>query len=226
MNKVTCKLGAVALALAFSAAAGVAAAAQGAPKYEELPNFHQVSAHLYRGAQPRPGGLRRLAALGVRTVVNLRAADENSHAEEQEARAAGLQYFNVQLPPYARPDDAQIERALALIDAPENRPVFVHCKHGEDRTGTVVAAYRISREGWTYKRAAEEAEQHGMSRMQFEMKDFIADYYEKTLSGGDNGGGHRARHVAGATASVTRRTLEKSYQVANKGLRRVGRAFD
>ncbi|HEX7175277.1 MAG TPA: tyrosine-protein phosphatase [Pyrinomonadaceae bacterium] len=223
MNKVTCKLSAVALALMFSAA--VAATAQDAPKYEELPNFHQVNAHLYRGAQPRAGGVRRLPALGVRTVVNLRAADENSHAEEAEARAAGLQYFNVPLPPYARPDDEQIERALALIDAPENRPVFVHCKYGEDRTGTVVAAYRISREGWTYKRAAVEAEQQGMSRMQFEMKDFIADYYEKTVSGGAGGGGHRARHVAGATASVTRRTLEKSYQVAQKGLRRVGRAF-
>ena len=223
MNNLTCKLSAVALALVFSS---VAAAAQDAPKYEELPNFHQVNAHLYRGAQPRAGGLRRLAALGVRTVVNLRAADKNSRDEEAEARAAGLQYFNVPLPPYARPTDEQVERALALIDAPDNRPVFVHCKHGEDRTGTVLAAYRISREGWTYRRAAEEADQHGMSRMQFEMKDFIADYYEKTLSGGVGGGRHRARHAAGATASVTRRTLEKSYQVAQKGLRRVGRAFD
>ena len=225
MKKPTLKLSAFALALTFSAAAAVAAA-QDAPKYEELPNFHQVNGHLYRGAQPRPDGFRRLAALGVKTVVNLRAADENSRAEELEARAAGLQYFNLPLPPYARPSDEQVERALAVIDAPENRPVFVHCKHGEDRTGTVVAAYRISREGWTYKRAAEEAEQHGMSRMQFEMKDFIADYYEKTLSGGDNGGGHRARHVAGATASVTRRTLEKSYQVAQKSLSRVRHAFD
>src|SRR5918993_748813 len=80
-----------------------------APQYEELPNFHQVNGHLYRGAQPRPDGFRRLAALGVKTVVNLRGADDNSRAEESEARAAGLEYFNVPLPPYARPSDEQVE---------------------------------------------------------------------------------------------------------------------
>ena len=224
MKKPTFKLSAVVLALAFSSA--VAATAQDAPKYEELPNFHQVNAHLYRGAQPRPEGLRRLAALGVKTVVNLRAADENSRAEELEVRAAGLQYFNVPLPAYARPDAEQVERALALIDAPENRPVFVHCKHGEDRTGTVVAVYRISREGWTRERAEEEAEQRGMSRTQFEMRDYIADYYERTRGGRTGGDGHRGRHAAGTAASITRRTLEKSYQVAQKSLNRVRQAFD
>lgn len=211
MKKLTVRLSAVALALAFSAVA----AAQDAPQYEELPNFHQVNADLYRGAQPLPEGFRRLAALGVRTVINLRAADARARAEEQEARAAGLQYFNVALPSYARPTDAQIERALALIDAPENRPVFVHCKHGEDRTGTLVAAYRISREGWTRARAEEEAERHGMSRIQFEMRDYIADYHERIRR--TVGDGHRGRHVAGTAASVTRRTLEKSY----KSLQRV-----
>ena len=90
----------------------------------------------------------------------------------------------------------------------------------------VVAAYRISREGWARARAEDEAERNGMSRAQFEMKDFIAAYYERIVGGRTGGDGHRARHVAGATASVTRRTLEKSYQVAQKGLRRVGRAFD
>ena len=223
MKKLTVELSAVALALTFSAAVAVA---QDAPQYEELPNFHQVNAHLYRGAQPRPEGWRHLAALGVKTVVNLRAADANARAEEREARAAGLQYFNVPLPAYARPSDAQVERALALIDAPENRPVFVHCKHGEDRTGTVVAAYRISREGWTRERAEEEAELRGMSRTQFEMRDYIADYYERIIGGRVGGDGHRGRHVAGAAASATRRTLEKSYQVAQKGLRRVAQAFD
>jgi protein tyrosine/serine phosphatase len=223
MKKLTCKLSAIALALTYFSAA---AAAQDAPQYGELPNFHQVNAQLYRGAQPRPDGFRRLASLGVKTVINLRAADRNARAEEREARAAGLQYFNVPLPPYARATDEQVERALALIDAPENRPVFLHCKHGEDRTGTVVAAYRISREGWTRERAEEEAELRGMSRTQFEMRDYIAHYYERARGGRAGGDGHRGRHAAGAAASATRRTLEKSYQVAQKSLSRVRQAFD
>ena len=43
--------------------------------------------------------------------------------------------------------------------------MFIHCKRGSDRTGTVVACYRISKEGWTDERAITEARQYGMSRI-------------------------------------------------------------
>jgi len=49
-------------------------AAQDATAGAELPRFGQVSERLFRGAQPRPGGIARLAALGIDTVVNLRGA--------------------------------------------------------------------------------------------------------------------------------------------------------
>jgi protein tyrosine/serine phosphatase len=39
----------------------------------DLPNFHEVIAHqLYRGGQPTAAGLRALAAMGIKTVVDLR----------------------------------------------------------------------------------------------------------------------------------------------------------
>src|SRR4051812_37217654 len=63
--------------------------------YAELPSFHAVNARLFRGGQPREGGLRRLAALGVKTVINLRDDDERARDEEREARSLGLRYFNV-----------------------------------------------------------------------------------------------------------------------------------
>jgi len=47
-------------------------AAQSAASYKELPNFHQVSDKLYRGAQPLNGAARKLAELGVKTIINLR----------------------------------------------------------------------------------------------------------------------------------------------------------
>jgi len=84
--------GAVAGAVLCFASVG---AAQSEPQYEELPNFHQVNEQLYRGAQPKRGGIQRLAQLGIKTIVNLRSHDERSRAEEQEALAAGLRYFNV-----------------------------------------------------------------------------------------------------------------------------------
>ncbi len=104
--------------------------AQSEPKYKELPNFHQVGERLYRGAQPERGGIRRLAQLGIKTIVNLRARDVRSRAEEQEVQAAGMRYFNVPFERLGKPTDGQVERVLSIINAPENQPVFVHCHGG------------------------------------------------------------------------------------------------
>ena len=150
------------------------------PRARELPNFHQVNARLYRGGQPREGGLRELAALGVNTIVNLRDDDERARAEEAEARAAGLRYFNVPFGRLGRPTDEQVARVLALINAPENGVVFVHCAKGQDRTGTVIAVYRITHDRWTGERAKKEAEHYGMKFWQRGMKDYIEDYYRKS----------------------------------------------
>ena len=155
--------------------------AQVAIKDTDLPNFDKVSETLYRGGQPKSGGLQKLTQLGVKTVVNLRDDDERARAEEVEAVAAGLRYFNVPFDNFGRPSDAKIEKVLAIIDTPENQPVFVHCKRGADRTGTVVAVYRIVRDGWTSERAKSEANQHGMSILEVGMKDYIHDYYQRRL---------------------------------------------
>jgi tyrosine-protein phosphatase SIW14 len=155
-----------------------AAVAQNAA-YKELPNFHQVNSQLYRGAQPRHGGLGLLAQLGIKTVINLRAGDDLSSAEEAEARAAGLRYFGVPLKRTGRPTDEQITRVLAIINDPENQPVFVHCKLGEDRTGTVIAIYRIVHDGWTSERAKAEADQLGMHPWELGMKAYIHDFYQR-----------------------------------------------
>lgn len=156
-------------------------AAQSAAQYPELPNFHRVNAQLYRGAQPRADGVRKLASLGIKTIINLRGADKNTRAEQKEAEALGLRYFNIPLPGLSRPSDEQVARVLSLINAVEDQPVFVHCHHGEDRTGTIVAVYRITHDNWTAQQAQAEANRYGMRWVQFGMKDYIADYYRDRL---------------------------------------------
>src|SRR5689334_6645479 len=91
-------------------------AAQSDPRYKELPNFHQVNERLYRGAQPGSDGLKKLAQLGIKTIVNLRGADENTLAEQNEAAATGLRYFGVPMGGLSRPTDEQVKRVLAIID--------------------------------------------------------------------------------------------------------------
>jgi len=216
MNSRTCRCGRAAVLLLALASL---ASAQGETPDAELPNFHRVNGHLYRGAQPRGDGFRKLARRGVRTVVNLRAADERARSEEAEVTAAGLQYFNVPLPGYARPSDEQVERVLAIMSDPRNWPVFVHCKKGADRTGTIIAAYRISRDGWTSKWAKEEAGRYGMNRMQLEMRHYITDYYQRRNGLGE--WGDLRTDISGTAVTLTRRALEKSYSVTRRGLRRL-----
>ena len=156
-----------------------ASRAQNEPKYKDLPNFHRINATLYRGAQPKDMGFVQLASLGIKTVVNLLDEDELVRIEESKARAAGLRYYNVPFGGFGRPSDEKIERVLAIINAPENQPVFIHCKRGADRTGTVIACYRISHDGWTSRQAKEEANRYGMGFWEIQMKDYINDYYER-----------------------------------------------
>src|SRR5262245_43397939 len=155
------------------------AAAQSEPSYKELPNFHRVSERLYRGAQPAPGGVKRLAELGIKTIINLRGEDDNTRAEQREAEAAGLRYHSVAMPGLSRPSDEQIARVMAVIAAEENGPVFVHCKRGADRTGTDVPVYRSTHAGWTGQKAVDEARRYGMSWMEFGTRDYITGYYQR-----------------------------------------------
>ena len=190
------RVGLLSAALALAAAgarsqgtAPRAAHAQEPPRparvYPELPNFQEVNARLYRGAQPRAGGLKALAALGVKTVLNLRDDDARAREEGREAAALGLRYFNVPISRAGRPSQERIRELMAVLDAPANQPVFVHCKRGADRTGALVAVYRITHDGWTAERALEEAESFGLGFWQRGKKDFIKDYYR------DNAGGKR-----------------------------------
>lgn len=147
--------------------------------YKELPNFHQVNGELYRGAQPGKDGYQRLAHMGVKTVVNLRNDDQLAQAEAKDVRALGLTYFNIPLNTWRRPTDEQVNRVLAIISDPANQPVFVHCRRGADRTGTMIAVYRISHDGWNTEQAKAEANRFGMHLWEVGMKDYIHDYYQR-----------------------------------------------
>lgn len=169
---------AVFVTLALLASVGLS---QQPARREKLPNFHEVNSKLYRGAQPAAGGVQQLAGLGIKTIVNLRGQGEGTRKEEAEARAAGLRYFSIPFDRMGRPDDAEMKQVLAIIDTPENQPVFVHCKQGVDRTGTVIAVYRITHDGWTSEQAKTEANRFGMHPWERGMKNYIRDYYQRHL---------------------------------------------
>jgi protein tyrosine phosphatase (PTP) superfamily phosphohydrolase (DUF442 family) len=151
--------------------------AEATDQYPELPRIHQISERLHRGGQPRSGGIRRLAELGFNTIINLRGTNAQTRADEAEARSLGLNYYNIPLPIWGRPNDADVRRVMEIITAAESGRVFVHCRDGVDRTGMIVALHRITSEGWSTKMATDEAMRHGMRRHQYWMRDYISDFY-------------------------------------------------
>lgn len=160
------------------------ASAQNTTSNIDLPRFQQVNERLFRSGQPGDGGLTRLRELGINTIINLRGASKRTRAEEAEARALGFNYFNVALPNWGRPQETRVERILALIAAPENGRVLVHCRSGVDRTGMIVALYRITYDGWSSNKALAEADRDGMRRTQFWMRDYVEDYGERVVKVG------------------------------------------
>jgi tyrosine-protein phosphatase SIW14 len=143
-----------------------------------IPNFHQVNGHLYRGGQPDDAAWPSLAKLGVKTVIDLRPATEHSLDQEEKAvEAAGMRYISEPLSGVAAPTSESILKILTLLDSSADGPVFVHCRRGADRTGTVIACYRIARNQWTNQDALNEARSYGMSRMEIGMRHFIHSFH-------------------------------------------------
>lgn len=163
------------LAVFFFGAALCLAGGRGLPAREGIHNFGQVSERLYRGAKPEGTSIQNLKRLGVGTIINLCLPGELSSQEEVEAQANGITYTNVPFKGMGRPTAEQIQTVLAIIEGASG-PVFVHCKHGCDRTGTIIACYRIRHDGWSNKSALEEARKYGLSRLERGMKAAILAY--------------------------------------------------
>jgi tyrosine-protein phosphatase SIW14 len=151
---------------------------RGLPPQQGINNFGQISPALYRGAQPDEAGILNLKRLGVTTIVNLRLKDDAWKPEAALAQANGITYTNVPLKGMGRPTEDQIATVLAIVQNSPGR-VFVHCRYGCDRTGTVIACYRIQHDGWSSAAALTEARRYGMSKFERGMRAYVLDFGKK-----------------------------------------------
>jgi tyrosine-protein phosphatase SIW14 len=171
------------LALAFVSSATFGAEAP--VQANGVPNFHQVNDHIFRGAQPTGQGWDSLAKLGVRVVLDLRRENEDGNhstaAEAKAVQAAGMRYVNVPMNGIVAPREADVAKVLDLLNGSD--PVFVHCKLGKDRTGTVIACYRISHDQWKNKKALDEAKNIGLHWVEVGMKSYISSFRSVVTAG-------------------------------------------
>jgi protein tyrosine/serine phosphatase len=147
-------LRASALALAWGIVSGCATSGKHGDR--ELPNFQQVDANLYRGGQPSEAGLSRLQGMGVRTIICVRGSDDH----RAFAESLSFEYEHHPMSPWS-PSDANVIWFLRIATDPAQTPVFLHCQHGADRTGYLIAMYRMVVDGWTSEAAIEEMTRDG-----------------------------------------------------------------
>lgn len=138
-----------------------------------VPNYHQVNDRVCRGGQPSEEGFKNLAKMGVKTVINLRAEDEMAGNEKKIVEAAGMKYVGIPMRGMSTPNSADVAKVLKIFEDEGAGTVFVHCRRGADRTGTVVACYRISHDRWENKKALNEARSLGMSWIERAMQHFV-----------------------------------------------------
>jgi tyrosine-protein phosphatase SIW14 len=141
-----------------------------------IPNFHVVNEHIYRGAQPSDQGFHNLAKLGVKTVVDLRNGAERDAGEAGVVGKEGMRYFHVPMAGVGAPTEDQVYSVLRVLDDGAGWPVFIHCRRGADRTGTVAACYRIAHDQWPNEKALNEARLDGMSWMERAMQRYILTF--------------------------------------------------
>ncbi|HUJ49648.1 MAG TPA: tyrosine-protein phosphatase [Bryobacteraceae bacterium] len=147
-----------------------------------VPNFHAVNEHVFRGGQPVDAGWNSLAHLGIKLVVDLRPASEHPvKAEENAVEGAGMRYVNVPMKGLGAPVADAVSKVLALMISNSDGPVFVHCRRGSDRTGTVIACYRILHDHWENQKALQEARAYGMLRLERGMMHFIQSFNPSEL---------------------------------------------
>jgi len=143
-----------------------------------IDNFGRIDSNYYRGAQPQDHDYADLAALGVKTLINLTSDDAQAN-EAAMARDAGMKYFQIPMTTHRVPTPTELATFLKLVTDPARQPVYVHCVGGRHRTGVMTAVYRMTRDGWTADQAFKEMKQYkfGADFLHREFKDFVYGYH-------------------------------------------------
>jgi len=117
-------------------------------------NQFQIAPGVWRSNQPSPARLRKLKAMGIETVLNLRGADRFSFYlfEAETCAELGLTLIDHKI--YARslvPRTRFLE-LFKIFDGIE-KPFVMHCKSGADRAGLAAALWLLDQEGATLDQA-------------------------------------------------------------------------
>ena len=142
-----------------------------------LDNVGKVDQFVYRGAQPTEEGFVTLVSMGVKTILNLRSShvDRFTHSPD-----ISVMREHVPMSLWAEVDGLRVDRALQVMTSEEEIfPIFVHCAQGKDRTGLIIALYRMIH-GWSYEEAEQEMQDFGFHDVWHQYACYLYEVAEKS----------------------------------------------
>jgi tyrosine-protein phosphatase SIW14 len=125
----------------------------------DVSNFYKINSNLYRSAQPTEDGIAQLvdpkAGIKIKTIIDLR----EFHGDTIPVAASKFRIEAV--PMNAGEEDSKVIdndviKVMKIISNQKNGPFLIHCKYGSDRSGLMIAMYRIIYQRWTKDKAIDE----------------------------------------------------------------------
>lgn len=175
------------------------AATNATPNISEvtIKNFGQMDERFFRGAQPKEKQYKELAAIGIKTIIDLR--DDPEEYEKREAEANGMRYVHMPMIAKKYPKAETIEEFLKLVDDPSTGKFFVHCAGGRHRTGVIGAVYRFNHYKWNFDQVYSEMKKYDFYTRwgHGDFKKFVEDYAAEI----QNKANATATAAAGATTT-------------------------
>lgn len=145
----------------------------------KIKNFGQMDARFFRGARPKANDYRDLAALGIKTVIDLR--DDPETDARPLVESLGMKYVNIPMIAKKYPTPEATEEFLKTVNDPATGKFYLHCAGGRHRTGAMGAVYRFQFYKWDFDQVYKEMKQYDFytSWGHGAFKDFVKDYYQR-----------------------------------------------
>src|SRR6266576_5899702 len=174
-------IAALVLVFAFSTPSLAKGKESGFPDIK-IKNFGQMDQSFYRGARPKAEDYKSLAALGIKTVIDL--TDNSREYEQPAVEALGMRYVNIPIVDKAYPSTEQVDAFLKVTNDPTTGKFFVHCAGGRHRTGVMGAVYRFNHDHWNFDQVYAEMKKYDFytSWGHGPMKKYVEDYWTRMQS--------------------------------------------
>jgi len=127
----------------------------------DLPYFRVIDSNYAACGQPTQQGFQKVKELGYKTILNLRAEGEAGVNDERAlVETLGMRYEWIPITADSITDE-KVQKFAAIVDAPRNRPVFVHCA-SSNRVGALWAIYYGTKKGLPVEEALKKGADAGL----------------------------------------------------------------